>query len=62
MENLKTLNMCDFCSKEITVCGAKTVLAKEIDTDQRAVYGSSDAVIACDGYESPVDILKKQFH
>ncbi|MDA0691410.1 MAG: hypothetical protein O3A78_13375 [Nitrospinae bacterium] len=35
MENLKTLNMCDFCSKEITVCGAKTVLAKEIDTDQR---------------------------
>lgn len=61
MKQLKTLNMCDFCSKEIQTCGAKTVPSKEIGTDQRAVH-TPDAVIACDGYESPVDVLKKQFH
>jgi hypothetical protein len=61
MEKLKTLNMCDFCSKEITACGAKTVLAKEISTDKRTFH-NSDVVIACNGYENPVDVLKKQFH
>jgi len=61
MENLNTLNMCDFCSKEIATCGAKTVLTKEIASDQKA-FRNPDAVIACNVYESPVDILKKQFH
>ena len=61
MEPLKTLNMCDFCSKEITACGSKTVPAKEIGADRKAFH-NPDAVIACNGYESPVDVLKKQFH
>ena len=29
MDKLKTLNMCDFCAKEIETCGAKIIRAKE---------------------------------
>ncbi|GJL78565.1 MAG: hypothetical protein NPINA01_15540 [Nitrospinaceae bacterium] len=61
MKKLKTLNMCDFCSKEIQTCGANTVLAKEVDTDDVALT-NPDSIIACDQYENPVDILKKKFH
>ena len=61
MEPLKTLNMCDFCSKEIQTCGSKTVPAKETGIDQ-GDFDNPDAVIACNGYENPVDVLKKKFH
>jgi hypothetical protein len=61
MKKVATLNMCDFCSKEIKTCGAETVPAKEIDTDRRTSH-TPDAVIACTEYENPVDVLKKQFH
>ena len=61
MEKFKTLNMCDFCSKERQTCGAKTVLANHMVTDQGTPQ-NPDSVIACDRYESPVDVLKKQFH
>ena len=61
MDKLKTLNMCDFCAKEIETCGAKIIRAKEIVTDQGTQL-TSDSILACDGYISPVEVLKKKFH
>jgi len=61
MDNLKTLNMCDFCSREIETCGAKMIREKELNTDQSNSM-DPDSVIACDKYESPVEVLKKKFH
>jgi len=61
MDNLKTLNMCDFCSREIETCGAKMILAKEINPDKSHPM-DPDSVIACDKYKSPVEVLKKKFH
>jgi len=61
MDNLKTLNMCDFCSREIENCGAKIIRAKELITVQSQLL-DSDSVVACDRYESPVEVLKKKFH
>ena len=58
MNELKTLNMCDFCSHEIETCGANILKAREIDP-LKLPPPASEAVIACDGYESPVDIIKK---
>ena len=57
--NLKTLNMCDFCSREVTTCGANVVQAREIGGDGTQ-FPNPQAVVACDGYESPVDVLKKK--
>jgi hypothetical protein len=56
-----TLNMCDFCSYEKTECGAQPALAEllnlaNLNAEHRA------AVVACDKYKSPVDILKERFH
>lgn len=53
--------MCDFCSKEIESCGAKMIRAKALKTDQ-SISMDLDSVVACDKYESPVEILKKKFH
>ena len=61
MDELKSLNMCDFCSREIETCGAKTIHAKELTTDQSKLM-DSDSIVACDKYESPVEVLKKKFH
>ena len=61
MDNLVTLNMCDFCSREIETCGAKMIRSKELNTDQNKLM-DPDSVIACDKYESPVEVLKKKFH
>jgi hypothetical protein len=59
MNKLKSLNMCDFCSREQETCGAKTLLAKELNTD---ALSDLKSVVACDIYESPVEVLKKKFH
>ena len=61
MDALKSLNMCDFCSREIETCGAKKIRAKELTTD-RGKLMDSDSIVACDKYESPVEVLKKKFH
>ena len=58
---LKTLNMCDFCSREIETCGAETIRAKEVNPDKSKSM-DPDSVIACDKYESPVEVLKRRFH
>ncbi len=61
LDDLLTLNMCDFCSLEIETCGAKKIRANELNTDQCKLM-APDSVLACDKYESPVEILKKKFH
>ena len=61
MDNLKTLNMCDFCSREIETCGAKMIRAKELHPDQSHSM-DPDSVVACDKYQSPVEDLKQKFH
>ncbi len=61
VDNLKTLNMCDFCSREIETCGAKMIHAKELNSDQSNSMDSG-SVVACDKYESPVEVLKRKFH
>jgi hypothetical protein len=61
MDILKTLNMCDFCSREVETCGAKKLHANKLFADQGKLAGS-DSIVACDKYESPVEILKKKFH
>jgi len=60
-KKLQILNMCDFCSREFPGCAAKPVFAREIEPLKNS---SSDleSVIACDLYESPVDVLKRKFH
>ena len=56
-----TLNMCDFCSLEISECGAQPILAGILNLDFLEP-GNKESVIACDKYISPVDVLKERFH
>ncbi len=58
---LKSLNMCDFCSRERETCGAEILLAKELGEDPGRILNPA-SVVFCDIYESPVEILKKKFH
>ena len=60
-EKFQVINMCDFCSKEIETCQASPVRARELKVEQDRLVNPS-AVVACDKYESPVDVLKKKFH
>ncbi len=55
------LNMCDFCSHERPDCGANPVLAEKLNLKKQKPDQLS-AVIACDKYKSPVDVLKERFH
>jgi hypothetical protein len=61
MDKLKSLNMCDFCARERETCGAQTIPAKELSPGE-SVLSDPAAIVACDIYENPVDILKKKFH
>jgi hypothetical protein len=55
------LNLCDFCSHEISDCGAQPILAEQLNLEKQDSYKLT-AVMACDKYKSPVDILKERFH
>ncbi len=57
----RTLDMCHFCSREIATCGALPIFAKELDFKDHPIQ-DGETVVACDRYESPVDVLKRQFH
>jgi hypothetical protein len=59
---MQTLNMCDFCTHERNNCGAEPVLSQKVALINGDQLGSQDAVVACDKYESPVELLKKKFH
>jgi hypothetical protein len=53
--------MCDFCSREFPDCAAKPVFAREMEALKNAP-SDLESVVACDLYESPVDVLKRKFH
>ena len=61
MEKLQVIHMCDYCSKEIESCQARPLLGSELKVGQDLLI-NPDAVVACDKYESPVDVLKRNFH
>jgi hypothetical protein len=62
MENQwQTINMCDFCTREIETCQAQPVWSREIQRDARSL-DSNESVVACDRYESPVAMLQKRMH
>ncbi|PIQ95996.1 MAG: hypothetical protein COV67_11930 [Nitrospinae bacterium CG11_big_fil_rev_8_21_14_0_20_56_8] len=58
---LIVLNMCDFCSREFETCGAQRVFSKSISADNGPL-ASHEAVVACNRYESPVEVLRRKFH
>ncbi len=58
---LKTLNMCDFCTKEIRSCGATPIVARKLNREADHL-ADPRSVIACSGYENPVDALREKFH
>ena len=57
----QTLSMCRFCTKDFPQCGAEPVFSKSIALPPDQI-DSENSVIACNEYESPVEILKKKFH
>ena len=59
---LQTVNMCDYCTHERDRCGAEPVLSQNVTLENGSQLDSQEAVIACDKYESPVELLKKKFH
>ncbi len=59
---LQTLSMCDFCTHEIENCGAEPILSHEVSVNNGSQLNSQEAVVACDKYASPVELLKKKFH
>lgn len=59
---LQTINMCDYCTHERKNCGAEPVLSREVSLNNGLKLDSLEAVVACDKYESPVDLLKAKFH
>ena len=59
---LQTLNMCDFCTHERKSCGAEPVLSQDVTLKNGSKLDSQEAVVACDKYASPVELLKKKFH
>lgn len=61
-KNLQTLNMCDFCTYERDHCGAEPILSQDVTLDNGSQLGSKEAIIACDKYASPVELLQKKFH
>jgi hypothetical protein len=52
--------MCDFCSHERSDCGAKPILAEQLNLKKKDFHKLT-AVIACDKYKSPVEVLKERF-
>ncbi len=61
-KKLQTLNMCNFCTHERSSCGAEPILSRNVTLNNGFQLDSQEAVVACDQYESPVELLKKKFH
>ncbi len=59
---LQTLSMCDFCTHERKSCEAAPVLSQDVTLKNSSKLDSQEAVVACDKYASPVELLKKKFH
>lgn len=61
-KTLQTLNMCDFCTHERKSCGTEPVLSQSVTLGNGSKLDTQEAVVACDKYESPIELLKKKFH
>ena len=61
-KNLQTLNMCDFCTHERNNCDAEPILSQDVALQNGSRLDSKEAVIACDKYASPVELLQKKLH
>ena len=59
---LQTLCMCKFCTHERNSCGAEPILSQNVTLNNGSQLDSKEAVVACDKYESPVQLLKEKFH
>jgi len=59
---LQTISMCDFCTHERKNCGAEPLLSQSVTLNNGSQLDSQEAVVACDKYESPIELLKKKFH
>ena len=59
---LQTLNMCDFCTHERKICGAEPILSQSVTLNNGSQLKSLEAVVACDKYASPVELLQKKLH
>ncbi|QPJ61526.1 MAG: hypothetical protein G3M70_06335 [Candidatus Nitronauta litoralis] len=57
----QTINMCRFCTKEFPSCEANPVRSGELKLPSESI-DSDRSVVACDRYESPVEVLKTRFH
>ncbi len=60
-EKLKSLNMCDFCALDISTCQAKPIKLSQFGTISEKSL-NLNAVIVCNKYVNPVEILQKKFH
>ena len=60
-KRFQTVDMCRFCTKVFPKCGADPVRSESLNLAPQ-VLDRSDAVVACDLYESPVEILKTRLH
>ena len=54
--------MCDFCTHERKSCDAEPVLSQDVVVNNGSQLNSKEAVIACNKYASPVELLQKKFH
>ena len=61
-KNQQTLNMCDFCTHERKSCGAEPVLSQDVMLNDGSQLDSKEAVIACNKYASPVELIQKKLH
>jgi len=59
---LQTLHMCDFCTHERKNCGAEPTLSQDVTLKNGSQLNSQEAVVACDKYTSPVELLQKKLH
>lgn len=59
---MQTLNMCDYCTHERKSCGAEPIHGQDVTLNNGFQLDLQKAVIACDKYESPVELLKTRLH
>lgn len=60
-KRFQTMDMCRFCTRTFPACGAEPIRSDALNLPS-GTLDRKDSVIACDLYESPVDILKKRLH
>ena len=58
----QTIHMCDFCIHEEDKCGAERILSQQIALTNGTRLDSKQSVVACNIYESPVELLKTKIH